>query len=403
MESKYKGGGLGPIILSVSKSWPASQEEFVEMHHKSAEEIGAKEKDFDELIVHHPELLGRLLSAEGVTKPGSKLEVLANHLRLYTEEQSAGVIDVLMAEHVEGVIQRLVIVENKLLKNPESRRTVLAQVMEYLLILCQGRSAADLIDSIHNARATDKAILKERPPGAEVDLEQSEEDIQDILDRGEVLLVIVGDDIQPRAERLARAFDAHAAPNLNFQLALVSLRIFDSTNNRLVAPNLIGTVMTAERSLQITVTVQDDRNNKREATTVASYEETKEHQTKRASDTWTLDEARDQWVEKHGPASWDALLAFTDAAEQAGFSRRQTGNSLPTLSIAASRLGPIKLFNAQFPQGGIADNLHSLLSKHPRRRGTSGRPWRFFVERCRTRAGRVTEVNGSTYARRMRP
>src|SRR5690606_22858116 len=92
----------------------------------------------------------------------------------------AGPIDVLLLSS-RG---RIGIVETKLSYNPEKRRTVVAQVLDYALAV-QGMS------------------LEELPPLPGGELSPDPADVEECLATGRFLLVIAGDAMDPRALRLS--------------------------------------------------------------------------------------------------------------------------------------------------------------------------------------------------------
>lgn len=84
------------------------------------------ERDYDQLVIRHKDVIADTLRTAGLIQRDSDLRVLG--------PQVEG-IDVLFAEVRQGgdeEFRRLVIVEDKLLKNPEARRQVLAQAWNTL-------------------------------------------------------------------------------------------------------------------------------------------------------------------------------------------------------------------------------------------------------------------------------
>src|SRR5678815_1019286 len=76
-----------------------------------------RESDLDKVVVDHRKLIADLLVENEVLEDGSDLKLIGQQFEN---------VDVLFAEtDDEGEPSRLVLVENKLLKNPEARRGVI--------------------------------------------------------------------------------------------------------------------------------------------------------------------------------------------------------------------------------------------------------------------------------------
>src|SRR5882724_9814732 len=101
-----------------------------------------RERDYDQLVIKHSDVLADLLRAAEMIAADSTLRVLGS--------QVEG-IDVLLAEVREGSdheFRRLVLVENKLLRNPDARRQVLAQALEYAAKIQHELTVEELIDAL---------------------------------------------------------------------------------------------------------------------------------------------------------------------------------------------------------------------------------------------------------------
>lgn len=129
----------------------------------------------------------------------------------------------------------LVLVECKLWRNPELRRKVVAQIIDYakdLMVL----DYADLERSVRKARDVSGTSLYEI---AQSTLEESE--FVDALSRnlrtGRLLLVVAGDGITESVESITEYLQQHAG--IHFTLALVQLAVFDvGDGSRLVVPSV---------------------------------------------------------------------------------------------------------------------------------------------------------------------
>ena len=127
----------------------------------------------------------------------------------------------------------LIVGETKLFRNPEARREVVGQLIDY---------AKDL--SALSYEALDQAVRKAEAPGGnggrarglyetvasvgggeEVAEEQFIDSVSRNLERGRLLLLIIGDGIQQGAENIASFFQQHAG--MHFTLGIVELAVFE--------------------------------------------------------------------------------------------------------------------------------------------------------------------------------
>jgi hypothetical protein len=128
---------------------------------------------------------------------------------------------------------RIGIVETKLSFNPERRREVVAQVLDYAVAL-QEMPADDL-----------PPLPAGAPTGLDVEIEERRRG-------GNFLLIIAGDQIEPRAIRLGeRLFGGHLASE--WDLAMIDLNLYvhrsDSSLGHLLVPELRGTLIHETRQV----------------------------------------------------------------------------------------------------------------------------------------------------------
>lgn len=189
----------------------------------AAREVGLPEAWFRDAIHADPELVigpcreaGRVNMDEVWLPWGTEVTV------------DAGPIDVLMLSS-RG---RVAIVETKLSYNPEKRRTVVAQVLDYAFAM-QGMS------------------LDELPPLPGGALSPDPADIEECLAAGRFLLVIAGDAMDPRALRLSEGLLGRHL-TAEWDLAMVDLNLFRSTSGEgglLLVPELRGLVAAEVRQV----------------------------------------------------------------------------------------------------------------------------------------------------------
>jgi hypothetical protein len=150
----------------------------------------------------------------------------------------AGSIDVLLVSETG----RVAIVETKLSFNPEKRRSVLAQVLDYAVHL----------------PLVEPDSLPPLPPESGLLRHQVEERIR----QGDFLLMVVGDQFDPRAVRLGRAMLGDHLVN-EWELALIEVAAFertvDSGPQYLLVPHVRGIIEKELRQV-VRVEVHGDKN-----------------------------------------------------------------------------------------------------------------------------------------------
>jgi hypothetical protein len=160
----------------------------------------------------------------------------------------------------------LIVGEAKLFRNPEARRAVVGQVIDYAKDL-SALSYEKLEDAIKRAEAPDgdgghpkdrlyEAVTK-IVGHEEINEEQFIDAVSRNLKRGRFLLLVIGDGIQEGIENIATFLHQHAG--MHFTLGLVDLAIFalpSEMGGYLVQPRILAHTMTIERGI---VTIEDER------------------------------------------------------------------------------------------------------------------------------------------------
>lgn len=153
------------------------------------------------------------------------------------------------------------VVEAKLWRNPEARRKVIGQILDYAAALA-AMSYEEVEQAVIAARPQDPRPIWHRVRDAvNVDGLDAEPAFIDTLSRnlreGRFLLLIVGDGIRSDLESMAELLGAH--PNLGFHLELVEMRLYrlPTDNTLLVVPSIVGRT-TEVRRATVSVT-RDDR------------------------------------------------------------------------------------------------------------------------------------------------
>jgi hypothetical protein len=189
----------------------------------SARDLSLKETWFRDAIFHDPELVIAPCRAAGRVDPEESWLPWRTEINF-----GSGPIDVLLVSSYG----RIGIVETKLSYNPQKRREVVAQVLDYALSL-QDIELDDLPD----------LPLSELAP--------VEEDLRDSVAAGRFLLIIAGDALDPRALRLSQSLLARHLTN-EWDLAMIDLNVYQSSlasDNVLIVPELLGTVQADVRQV----------------------------------------------------------------------------------------------------------------------------------------------------------
>lgn len=215
------------------------------LHQDSNGSGGYSERWVQELVMRHPNLL-----------PIDEIEpALTPAIPVCMElPVPSGYVDNLLVTPDGGII----LVECKLWRNPEARREVVGQIIDYAKDLA-GWSYEDLQRALERSKATGTGkpphlfdYVKDAP---DVDEARFVDGISRNLKRGRFLLLIVGDGIREGVEAMTSFLQNHAG--LHFTLSLVELAIFPTpTAGYLVQPRVLMKTVTIERGI---VTVEDKR------------------------------------------------------------------------------------------------------------------------------------------------
>ena len=144
---------------------------------------------------------------------------------------------------------RLTVVETKLFTNPEARREALGQIIEYASLLQQldYETFAERVRASRNdvviPPGADPLVTIARDSGVEIDDEAAFHDtLQDDLQRGRFLLLVVGEGIKSNLASMKTFLDRTA--HMAFTLGMVELRHYSSTppGRELWVPQVIGRV-----------------------------------------------------------------------------------------------------------------------------------------------------------------
>lgn len=206
------------------------------------------DRTFDEgwlqkLLFEHPELV-----------PARELEPIYDVLIPVARElpTAAGPIDILYLTPKGN----LVLVETKLWRNPEARRTVVAQIIDYAKELARW-SYQDLCDAVRVARGGTRGVGVD--PLLQLVHEEDDPvhtaDFHDLvsrnLRRGRFLLLIVGDGIREDVEHMTEFLQQ--TPQLGFTLGVVEIGLYravlDHSSPLLVQPRILARTREVVRAI----------------------------------------------------------------------------------------------------------------------------------------------------------
>jgi hypothetical protein len=206
------------------------------------------EEHIDGLVCAHADAIAESLQGAGVLEEETKLLVLGTQVDN---------VDVVLAEVDAGddAFRRLVLVESKLFRNPQAKRSVLAQVIEYGHVAQRTWPTKPLPTLFKKA---ERAWL-----------ERNAADISESLRRGEYLLLLVGDRIDRNLTMLARRFAAQESPLNLSELAVLSVALYRRGDERLVLPHVVSAVTVGERTLTIQVKVENAASQELKASVTA--------------------------------------------------------------------------------------------------------------------------------------
>lgn len=144
---------------------------------------------------------------------------------------------------------KLVIIETKLWRNPEARRKVVAQILDYAKELARW-TYEDLQRELNRKLGSSGNILYNIACSSDESSDPGEAYFVDAVSRnlqkGEFLLLVVGDGIREGAEGLAEFLST--AGNLAFSFAMVELAVYEQQDiGKLILPRIIARTVELQR------------------------------------------------------------------------------------------------------------------------------------------------------------
>ena len=138
--------------------------------------------------------------------------------------------------------------ECKLWRNPESRRKVVGQILDYAKDLSKWNYSKFESECLKAGKYSKKSLFdiisKDQP-----DIEEPEfiDNVQKNLEKGRFLLLIIGDGIQENMEDLVNYI--HRSGNLHFTLGLIELPVYENKekNELIITPRILAKTKEIER------------------------------------------------------------------------------------------------------------------------------------------------------------
>jgi len=152
----------------------------------------------------------------------------------------------------------LALIECKLWRNPEARRDVVAQILEYASTMSNWtyESLQEAINRTKPIDASDVAATRKLyevvSAKGEIDESSFHDAVSRNLKRGRFLLLIVGDGIREGVESMARFLQQYAG--FHFTLALVEIALFEVAGGYIAQPRVLAKTTNIDRGI---VTLND--------------------------------------------------------------------------------------------------------------------------------------------------
>jgi hypothetical protein len=185
------------------------------------------EDELQRLLAESPSLI----SIEDVRPNAGPLVVAVREFSL-----SVGYID-LLAFSAEGDI---VLIECKLASNPEVKRKVIGQILEYGANLWE--MTYEELDDIVRLRSEENLaeLVKQAIQSQDWDEEKFRSNVKISLAKGNFILIIVVDEINEDLARIMNFVNACGSPSFDF--AALEMRRFQSENAEMLVPRVVGPI-----------------------------------------------------------------------------------------------------------------------------------------------------------------
>lgn len=237
------------------------------------EYVFTKEEEIQEILEKNPEIVLDI----------PEIDVEGNPHAMACREFPTrnGPIDVLYLT----TIGEIIIVETKLIKNPEATRTVVAQVIDYI----KGLSAYQVDDFLRRfeERISNKTSMHRG--------DKFRHQVSESLRTGYFKAVILGDFINPSI--LGMVESIQAAPHLAFSILLVEANARKLNDEILISPRVISNTVQVERSvIRLEINLPQDKY------TISSEIPIKDREGNKPKKTW------DEYIETVTPQEFAIII-----------------------------------------------------------------------------------------------
>ena len=166
----------------------------------------------------------------------------------------AGYVDALYI----NALGRLIVAEFKLWRNPQARREVIGQILDYTKELSSW-SYEDLQREVSRALRRKGNVPYDLVRAETPDIDEAEfvDNVSRHLRRGEFLLLIIGDGIREGVENIVHFVQSHSG--LHFNLALVEAALYRDAGNRIIVQPRVLTRTEVVRRVVVEGGLVEDR------------------------------------------------------------------------------------------------------------------------------------------------
>ena len=281
------------------------------------------------------------------------LVCIAREVRLKTDDNNSGRIDNLyISKH-----GHLVIVETKLWNNPEARREVVGQILDYAKEVKDWDY--DKLNAIYRDYNKTKQSLFDAMVAGGYQIPESEADFIDTVNQNirnaQFLLMIVGDGIRSGVEKIADYMNAN--PDMHHRLALCELEVYDlGDGRRLIVPQLTTKTKIIERGI-----IRIENNGNIKVSLTEPENDVGSHRTMSDSTILTQSEWIDIFSSRNKNIGAGQLTSFLAELADWGFNVNFTPRAASVYVNAATMNTDIPvLFMPGKPRQGSQDNSDKI-------------------------------------------
>jgi hypothetical protein len=302
--------------------------------------VNAAERDYDRVFATCLDVIESLLRESGDIADDSTLLLLSE------PGKQVAKIDLLLAEvgpSDDKEFRRLVIVEDKLSTNAESRRKVLAQLLDYSNIVQRELTPDGLPDSVSDW------------------VEEYRDEIHQGMRAGDFLLIICGDEIHDRLGGLVQSYLLRLDKANRSDVVLISLPVYSDGDTHILVPHVVGGTERTTRDLKVKIEVHTTEGQPLPVASIRSEQISAETSGARKRGA-LVDPAAFMmhWEEDNGRAAADAWRAFVRAVQAAAIPGLQVGayaSGAPYIYLADTAVGTVQVLRLSDGKPEVRDKL----------------------------------------------